>query len=219
MLRSSRFDDLFRVLALSLLATTLLVLRPTPAPAQIRKHHRTPTELVVLRYEKLIADGSLLSSEGWERSAKLFDRPDPYPPDSEISLMSTGELVGEDWVKGDRAEVGTKWNDAYGTIDATLRYRQPSPNGILPMAQSYSLVLIRNGLEIENGGEAIGAKGSGEWKIEGPQRTRAATPEEAIIYLTRKREESSDPVLRKNAARAINSLKRAIRGRGAACAC
>ena len=219
MLRSSRFDDLFRVLALSLLATTLLVLRPTPAPAQIRKHHRTPTELVVLRYEKLIADGSLLSSEGWERSAKLFDRTDPYLPDSEISLMSTGELLAENWVKGDRAMVGTKWGDFYGTIDAGLRYKPPTPSGSIMMGSEYFLVFARSDSETDDGNGAGKTTPTGEWKIEGPQRTRAATPEQAIIYLTRKLEESSDPVLRKNAARAINSLKRAIRGRGAACAC
>ena len=210
----------FSFVTLLLVASAILFLKPIATHAQVHKSHRTQTELVVLHYEKLVANGSLLTPEGWERSATLFDRSNPYPPDSEIFLMSTGELVGENWVKGDRAQVGTKWNDAYGTIDATLRYWPATPSGdVLPMAQFYSLVFIRNDSAIGNGNEASGIIATGEWKIEGPQRTRAATLEQAILYLTRKREESSDRVLRKHAASSIAALRRLSRNRGRDCAC
>ena len=124
----------FSFVTLLLVASAILFLKPIPTHAQVHKSHRTQTELVVLHYEKLVANGSLLTPEGWERSATLFDRSNPYPPDSEIFLMSTGELLAENWVKGDRAEVGTKWNDDYGTIDSTLRYRPATPVAIIPLA-------------------------------------------------------------------------------------
>ena len=43
--------------------------------------------------------------------------------------MSTGGAVGEDWVKGDLAQVETKWMDDLGAIDSSLRY-QPPPGSL-----------------------------------------------------------------------------------------
>ena len=58
-----------------------------------------------------------------------------------------------------------------------------------------------------------------EWKIQGPLQGRSATLDTAIEYITKKREESSDPKIKKNATRTIAILKRLAKGPGKACAC
>jgi hypothetical protein len=96
-------------------------------PAQVPKSQKKPTELVIRRYEEFIADGSLLRPEGWKRASELFAESDAYSPSGEIWVVSTGGLVGEDWVKRDRAQAETKWNDSFDTIDSSLGLKPPDP--------------------------------------------------------------------------------------------
>lgn len=78
-----------------------------------------------MEYEKLVGTGAFLTSEGWNRAAKLYVESIPFPPNGEISLMNIGGSLGEMSANGDRAEVETKWTDYLGTIDSTLRYKPP----------------------------------------------------------------------------------------------
>lgn len=55
-----------------------------------------------------MADGSLLSAAGWKRASAIFATSDPYPATSDIQIMSVGGSIGEDWVKGDHAQVDSR---------------------------------------------------------------------------------------------------------------
>jgi hypothetical protein len=210
---------------------SVTVMRRAPAPAlivllgiiataaQVPKSQKKPTELVIRRYEEFIADGSLLTPEGWKRASKLFAGSHAYSPSGEIWVVSTGGLVGEDWVKGDRAQVETKWNDSFGTIDSSLRLKPPDPSGSITMVEIFSLVFVRKQSGTKGTGEAPHSAGFGDWKIEGPQRVRTATIPVVIRYLTEMRDQSDDPVVRRNAAKTIAALKRLGRGCGSASAC
>jgi hypothetical protein len=212
------------------LLNSLTVMRQPPAPvlivflgiiaaaAQVPKSQKKPTELIVRRYEKFIADGSLLTPEGWKRASKLFDRSDAYPRNGEIWVVSTGGLVGEDWVKGDRAQVETKWNDSFGTIDSSLRLKPPGPRGSIMMGEIFSLVFIHHPSGTKGTGEVPEPAVLGEWKIEGP-RMRTATIPVAIRYVTEMRDKSNDPVIRRNADKTIAALKGMGHGCGSASAC
>jgi len=189
------------------------------AAAQVPKPQKKPTELVVRRYEKLIADGSLLTPQGWKRASKLFDTLDPYPRNGEIWVVSTGGLVGEDWVKGDRAQVETKWNDTFGTIDSSLRLKPPGPRGSIMMGEIFSLVFIHQPSVTKGTGEAPESAVLGEWKIEGPWRMRTATIPVTIRYVAEMRDQSNDPDIRRNADKTIAALKRLVHGCGSASAC
>ena len=96
------------------------------------------------------------------RASKLFDQPDAYPQSGEIMVISTGGLVGEDWVKGDQAEVETKWDDYYGRIDSQLRFI-PVPDGPVMMGNGFSLVCQAS----PSGSKLPDASCQGEWKIKG----------------------------------------------------
>ena len=179
----------------------------TGAAAQNSKEQLKPTESLVRRYEKLIAAGDLLTPAGWKRASQLFEKSSAYPPSGEIYLVSTGGAVGEDWVKGDRAQVETKWDDNYGTIDSALRYKPPSPSGRIAMAQMFSLVLTHAQPD-GSGNSTPLTEPAAEWKFEGDLHIRSATVYAAIRYVQRMRDRSTDPAIRKNAARTIAALKR-----------
>jgi len=180
----------------------------TGAAAQNSKEQLKPTERLVRRYEKLIAAGDLLTPAGWRRASELFEKSNPYPPSGDIYVVSTGGVVGEDWVKADRAQVETKWDDNYGTIDSALRYKPPSPSGRIAMAQTFSLVLTHAKPAGSGNGAPPTTSLPAEWKFEGDLHIRSATVYAAIRYVQRMRDRSTDPVIRKNAARTIAALKR-----------
>jgi len=178
------------------------------AGAQNPKEQLKPTERLVRRYEKLIAAGDLLTPAGWKRASELFEKSNPYPATGDIYVVSTGGAVGEDWVKGDRAQVETKWDDDYGTIDSALRYKPPSPGGHIAMAQMFSLVLTHAQSDGSGQGTLATTSPAAEWKFEGALRIRSATIPAALKYVARMRDRSTDPAIRKNAAKTIAALKR-----------
>jgi hypothetical protein len=110
----------------SLSIISALFLGAAVSPTQVLEHKKS-TELLIKRYEKLVAQGSLLTPDGWSRASILFDRSDAYPAEGEIQLISRPGIIGETQRSGDRAEVWTKWGDYYGTIDSQLRYKPAEP--------------------------------------------------------------------------------------------
>lgn len=178
---------------------------PIAAAPQVPGTYPKATEKVVQQYEKFVAEGALLTPEGWAKASKLFDKPGPYPRDAVIFLMSTGGAIGETWVKGDHAEAQTKWTDALGTIDRTLRYKPPECTDCTMSTFIYHLVRRSNA--------------GGEWRMDYSLDSRMATPDKALAYVIRMRDQSTDPAIRKNAEKTIAILKRLTGrcGRDSAC--
>jgi len=196
----------------SLAIISSLFLGAAVSPTQVLQYKRS-TELLIKRYEKLVAEGSLLTSDGWSRASILFDRSDAYPADGEIQLISGPGIIAETQRNGDRAEVETKWGDYYGTIDSHLRYKPPAPDGSIMLVQSFSLVFVHRPR-----GAAVTAGDSEQWLIKGPLHTRSADIPHAIQYVEAMRDQSNDPEIRRNADKTITALKR-FTGCGSASAC
>jgi hypothetical protein len=169
-----------------------------------------PTEQVVRQFEQLVANGSFLSPERWKQASAIYVRSGPYPNDAEIRLITTGDLVAEDWIKGDHAQAETKWNDDCGTIDSKLRYKSPIERiGCIAMVQQFPLARVSSS-----------STGKIEWKIEDPPTIRWATPKRAIEYLIMMRDKTTDATIRKNAEKTIKILKQLDSGcapRNSAC--
>jgi hypothetical protein len=87
------------------------------------------------------------------------------------------------------------------------------------MVEIFSLVFVRQQSGTKGTGEAPDSAGLGDWKIEGPQRLRTATIPGVIRYLMEMRDQSDDPVVRRNADKTIAALKRLGHGCGSASAC
>jgi len=197
------------VLSLSGIALSLFGAMSASTTAQVSQaQKKKPTEFVVARYERLVLIGDLLTPAGWKRASNLFVLSDPYSQTGDIHVMWTGGVIGEDWVRGDRAQVETKWNNWYGTIDSTLRFK-PDALGTLPMIETFSLVFIQPQ-----------SSAAGQWKIEGPLHARSADIPQSISYVKKMRDLSADPVIRRNADKTIEALRRlATSGCGSASAC
>ncbi|MGA9964280.1 MAG: hypothetical protein WBQ10_03665 [Terriglobales bacterium] len=179
------------------------------AVAQAPQSNEKATERVVRQYEKLIADGALLTPEGWKKTSRIFGCSNPYPKGGEVLLTSQAGLIGENWVRGDRAEVEWKGTDFRGSIDSDLRYKPAlHSSDVIPAILDYSLVFTNKHIDIEEGGSTKEVLGTWEWKIEGPQSERWATVERAIIYVREMRDKSDDPAIKKNANKTIAILKR-----------
>jgi len=212
----------FRVVQQSRGLGLVLFLSLSPTIAQAPKAHRAPpkpTELVIRRYEKLVARGAFLTPEGWKKASRLYQRPDPYPRDSEIEVISTGGLIAENWMHGDEAEVETKWDDFFGTIDGALRYKPPPYGRSIMLGQLFAMVRTLQQGGTDERDKTTGIIGREEWKIKGPQNVRFATIPAAIKYVEEIRDQSKDPVIRENANKTIAALKGLHQGCGSASAC
>jgi hypothetical protein len=201
----------------------LLFLALITMQAQTPQSNGKPTEEVVIQYEKLVAKGAFLTPEGWKSACKLFAQSQEFPARGEISLMSVGGSLGENWLKDNRAEVETKWTDYFGTIDATLRFHSPKrpPQFVTPTMSAFVFRLVYTNKQREIGakGETIKeVTGPWEWKIEGPM-VRWTTLEQAIKYVSLMRDKTDDPVIKKNAEKTIATLKRLGNACGDASAC
>jgi hypothetical protein len=190
------------LLSIALTLATNSAVPQTPKPPDI------PTVRVVKQYLRLVARREFLSPGGWARAGKLFEATGPYPADSEISLMNTGGLVGEDWVKGDTAQVETKWTDYLGSIGSNLQYK-PAQFDCMVTIYTYLLTYTNKHRDLTaDGSVKRETTGPPEWKMQGPEKIRWATPRRALEYVQAKHDQSTDPVIRKNAEKTIAALKR-----------
>lgn len=175
-----------------------------------------PTELVITRYENLISQGAFLSPGGWKRASAIFAESSPYPQASDIDVITTGGIVGEDWNRDNHAQVETKWTDYVGSIDRELRLKQ-DPSCPVMMIFTFNLIFTNKHRDISPDGKVTEKAGAWEWKIEGFQKIRYATIPQAIAYLRAMRDRSKDPRIKKNANQSILQLKKSVRPSSSAC--
>lgn len=165
---------------------------------------------VLQRYRKMDADGERLTPRGWYKASAFFIKPSP-PPQHYVVTVMPGEIVGKPLVTGNRAEVWVEYY-AEGRIDSSARFERtlaPTLKGPIPSRQQYYLLLTDSHWEFGRNGEATKeVKGPPEWRIETFESEPRIMIETAIRYLTQLRNKSSDPVIRKNAARSIAALRR-----------
>jgi hypothetical protein len=204
-----------RAIPLGLSLIMLLVLVPLQPLAETAKKPSKSTELVIWKYETLLMQGALLTPQGWNTASALFQHHFVYPEDGPITIVWTPRVIGEDWVKGNRAQVESKWVELYGSVDAKLRYHPQDFD--CPAITIYDLTLTDTRNEGDPNRTATQVQGAMEWKVAGPNK-RAATIEQAISYLNQQRERTHDLVIKQNAIRSITSLqdllKKLKRGRG-----
>jgi len=195
-----------------------LLFAPITFTAQAPQSNGKPTELVVVEYEKFVADGAFLTPEGWKKAGTLYEQSTAYPPNGEIFLMGTGGNLGEDWVKDNEAQVETKWTDYYGTIDSALRFKPPEH--YVMTVYMFRLVYTNKHRDIGGNGEPLRElTGPWEWKLADPQTKRVTTTARAIEYLSLMRDKTDDPLIKKNADKSIAALKRTMNGCGRTSAC
>jgi hypothetical protein len=176
--------------------------------AQSTIYKPVPPGKIIEQYLQMAAEGDLLTSKGWNRVNALFSTPNPEPKDNTVFVTTTHYSVTERWIKNNQAEVQDAWWDPVGSFDSTLRYT-PAPN-----SQSegnigiYHLTLIARRPERRTDGVAHEATDAPQWRIEGPLTRRWTTVEAAIRYVSLMRDNSDDPLVKQNAEKTLEALRR-----------
>jgi hypothetical protein len=203
-------------------AAVLILLAAVMTTAQAPQSSPKPTEQVVGQYEELVSRGALLTPTGWKAASRFFYESQAFPHNGTIFLTSsaTAAMIGEMWVKGDRADVQTKWTDYFGSIDSSLRYKPESrPAAVVMTVYDFHMIYTNKHRDMAASGAVTETTGPWEWKLEEPQKVRWTTVARALEYLTRARDTSDDPVIRENAEKTIAALKHLHVGCGTASAC
>lgn len=182
----------------------------TAISAQATEPAKGSAEEALDGFYKLINDGALLTTNGWRRAAKLFER-ESARPDEEVIFVVTGFPLGNGPmdVSGDRAVAYQKWVDDVGTIDSKFRYHPPpkEEREVEVVVRIFRLVRTAKHWELTADNRLEEISGPMQWRIEGTLTTRTASRAAAIRYLTDKYEKITDPALKANAGRTIAILK------------
>jgi len=196
-------------IALMLLAAACLKAPspPAPPPKQPIKG-KSPTE-VVDEIWRLGTQGELLTPDGWRRACGFFSSPTPFPGNKVILVMSN------DWgpafqggSREDAAEVELGYF-AIGKIDSELRYTD-TPSKYMKTAFAYHLVPVPSYQEMmgPDGTTLVEKKPVGyrEWQIQGSPDPQWTTVNTAIRYVLEKRDQATDPTIKKNADQTLAKL-------------
>jgi hypothetical protein len=184
----------------------------------------SPKEVVGL-FRKMDSHGQRLTKEGWLNAAALFVRPD-QPTGVRSFWVVTDELVSEQKVTGDRAEVWTEFTE-WGTVDPAARFSRvigyPAPvegidaprepiQGPIRTRHQYKVVLTNHYWELTREGASLREMtGNAAWRIESIDPGPLVEMDFALRYLTKLRNNSTDPAIRKNAEMSIEAVKRLYR--------
>lgn len=189
----------------------LVLASGTVATQTPQAREKSPRE-VAEQYQRMIADGSLLTSEGWSKANEVFLRPSPPPRDKVVIVTSKRGQLDERWIKNNQAEVDEWGIYNLGRIDSKLRY-EPSPKTKSDWAvYVYHLVFTDKHWEPGAKGQpATEVSGPREWKLDGSQSVRWATVDAAIRYVTEMRDKATDSIVKKNAERTLATLRRSLR--------
>ncbi len=135
--------------------------------------------------------GELLSAEGWTHAmSQFFTGPSDFPQD--FTVVGNHYGVSHASRKGERIEI-TVQSAELGRIDSQLRFTtNPSPTG---NPDFYISRLV------------FGPTPS-RWRIEGPLGYRWTTVNTAIRYVSEVHDNSKDPVVKKNAEKTLDVLRK-----------
>lgn len=162
-------------------------------PTSSANNRKSPVELIEHLCMKA-TDGDLLGPDGQKESSQLFSKPNTR------SGLHTIQIVDNDWaisqvnVEGEKAKISVGYGDA-GQIDSILRYIPPKPSPFFKTEFQYSLSTTSR---------------DGNWIIDGSPDmflgNTWATVNAAIRYIVEAKKKTKDPVIRKNADKALAAL-------------
>ncbi len=191
------------------LTTLVFAVLATLSAVNVQAQAVSPGQ-VLDQYLRMINDGALLTDDGWQKAAVLFELPGIPPTDNLIQVTTERHPGTHVRTDEDRLKIDENFVDLLGVIDSSLRFH-PTPTS--PEVEGtvfvYYFVLTDKHWEpAPEGGTPRVTTGAREWKIEGSLTVRQAARQAAIRYVTRTRDKTRDPVVRGNADRTIAALKR-----------
>ncbi len=156
---------------------------------------------VVTEFVDIDVEGMRLTPQGWAQADAFFVQSTQPPQQNALVIIAKHYGVGEAAVKGDTAELYVGYEEL-GRVSPSMDFT-PSASG----AETRSMYKYRLILTETKTGEPAKSGGEPEWKIEGAQpREMRVTAQAAIRYLTQRRDETRDPLVRQKADNVIARL-------------
>lgn len=159
---------------------------------------------VVEHLFQMAVDGTLLSPDGWSKTGVLFVKPEQLQLTKGVTVISDDYSINQWSIAGKHATVYAGY-DYLGDIDARLRYK-PSDERTEKWATIYHLTLTEAQLPPYASRSTAEPQAYSAWKIDNPQGGAWAGVHAAIRYVKQARDESTDPVVKKNADATIAIL-------------
>ena len=156
---------------------------------------------------KLETEGGRLSPEGWRKAQDFFVRLGAAPQKKNVAVISAKVKCATDErnVKENRTEIVNQCIDL-GRIDDRLRYSDPGYDRYDKINVVHILVLTDKHWEVGASGTEKEVIGPLTWRIENPEPVIWITVHAALQYVTKARQETAEPELRKNADRTLAAL-------------
>jgi hypothetical protein len=175
----------------------------------VQPENQSPKQ-VVEEFCKFETAGGRLTESGWNKAGIWFAHP-PLPPQrAEILVTENGYSVWDPVMKGPSSALvivgvtGDIWR-----VNTQMRVSRDPSSRSPKSAMAYKLIQSNKHWDPAPDGRTLNeVVGKPKWLIEGTGDTIWLTKETAIQYLTETRDSSKDPVLKRNADKAIASLKR-----------
>jgi len=156
---------------------------------------------VVERFCELDSQGEQLTPGGWEKVADLFVT--PGTPQRKMAVMVKDFVVSRPVFEGGKARFYSEYI-VLGRIDLS-QGRFLSPKGVFSLLPPG--IKVREEFSVRKRTADLTGNGAAKWLIEGPVPEPHLTVDTAINFITKLREETTDPIVRKNAERSLAALK------------
>jgi len=191
----------------SLLAVSAILGAAAASAAQPAARPRKSPKVIVEEFWKMDTEGGRLTEAGWRAADRFFVRPIAPPLERTICVFDYDFAVRNPKIQDNKAQVivgtaGTVWK-----IDSHMRLGICSDQG--KDFWVHKLVLSAKHWEFTSDGRSLKeVDGEPEWRFEKEGNHVYVTVETAIRYLSQVRDSSTDPVIKKNADRALEVLGR-----------
>ena len=177
------------------------------APAQASK---SPKDIVDELWRHATV-GDLLTSEGWQKSRAYFTHPVPGGNSKSILVVSNEWGPPELQSQAENNAQVILWIYQFGEIDPTLKFKPAKIGGEEKVAIVYHLAYVKTHyIAYKSDGKTLSVdkevSGPMSWEIEDPPGPPWTTVNTAIRYVLEKRNNSTDPLIKKNADETISSL-------------
>jgi hypothetical protein len=190
------------------------ILTGIPEPLQGAVAPVESSARVMHRFAEVETHGKGLTPDGWPELAGFFVKP---PKRHWDKILIVGDFqIDDSSIEGDRASLAATYVPA-GELDSSLRLlNEEEVENSAPLSSAcctedldYTLVFSEKHWETSPDGESTKeSTGPAAWRIEEYPPEPWITIDTAIRYVTQMRENSTDPVIKKNAEQTLAILKR-----------
>jgi hypothetical protein len=167
----------------------------------------TSPKEVVDRFVKMDVQGARLTPQGWRAADALFAKPSEPFQAKVVVVIARSYSVSAATDRANTTEFYMGYEEVGRIATSSLQFA-PTRDGYMNQFDKYTVVLIEVQGPHENSNVAKHKDDmSTEWKIDGAQPTAMhLTAEAAIKYVKQMRNETTDPAIRRKAARTLAKL-------------